>query len=138
MCSGRRKLFLSSRRTSIRRLPRPSELRDRLQGGFAGRVVGTFLHLQGIDRAMAIAAQAFTALIPLLVITSAATGLGQGRTVGDAIVRRFRLTGESASQVQLLFARPTATSVGVLSAVLLLFSAVSLIRRVQRMSRTIS
>lgn len=105
----------------------------RLWESFPGRCARSFLELQGIDRAMAIAAQAFTAIVPLLLLTSELSGSGETNGAAGAIIRRFHLTGESAQAVQEFFASPGGGSVGVLSAVLLLFSGVSFTRRVQRM-----
>jgi len=112
---------------------RIGELRARVERTFVGRCIGEFVGLGGLDRAMAIAAQAFTALIPLLLLISAIAPTGSRNAVADAIVRRFRLTGEAADEVQVLFAPAEAGAVGVLSLVLLVFSGVSLTRRVQRM-----
>ena len=47
--------------------------------------------IQGVDRAMAIAAQAFTALIPLLLLVSALAPTDSQDIVSDAIIRRFAL-----------------------------------------------
>lgn len=105
--------------------------RRRLEATFAGRCVATFLDLQGIDRAMALAAQAFTALIPLLLMVS--TLAGGGDVVPDALIRRFHLTGDGAHEVRVLFSGSGDGGTGALSAVLLVFSAVSLARRLQRM-----
>lgn len=113
-----------------RRVRRWSEL---LQASFLGRCAESFLGMQGLDRAMAIAAQAFTALVPLLLLASELSSGGNGNAAADAIVRRFHLTGESAQAVQEFFASPGGGSIGVLSAVILLFSGVSFTRRVQRM-----
>lgn len=100
---------------------------------FAGRCVRSFLDLQGIDRAMAVAAQAFTALIPLLLLTSALAPTNSRDLVARAVIRKFGLTGGSANAVEQLFASPGQGSVGVLSVVLLVFSGVSLSRRLQRL-----
>ncbi len=105
----------------------------RLRDSFPGRCIESFLELQGIDRAMAIAAQAFTALIPLLLLTSAIAPAKGGNAAAEALIRRFHLTGESAQVVQDVFARSGNGSIGVLSVLLLLFSGVSFARRVQRM-----
>jgi membrane protein len=105
----------------------------RLERTFPGRCAGSFLALQGIDRAMAIAAQAFTALIPLLILISALAPESQHDLVSDAVVRRFRLAGDAASAVQQLFAHPAGSSTGVLSVAILTFSGISLARRIQRM-----
>src|SRR6185503_875875 len=83
--------------------------------------------------AMALAAQAFTALIPLLLLTSAWVSADGGNAVADAMIRRFHLSGDGASAVTALFARQGDGTVGVLSVVLLVFSGVSLTRRLQRM-----
>lgn len=105
----------------------------RLWDSFAGRCARTFLAMQGIDRAMAIAAQAFTALIPLLLLASALSPRRDRNVAAEAMITRFHLTGESARVVQEVFSRPGGASIGVLSVVLLLFSGVSFTRRVQRM-----
>jgi membrane protein len=108
---------------------------DRRQWGrtIPGRCIQGFLELQGIDRAMAIAAQAFTALIPLLIVASAWTSESGGNAVADAMIRRFRLTGESADTVRQLFAGSGPAVTSALGVVVLVFSGVSLTRRLQRM-----
>lgn len=89
--------------------------------------------MQGIDRAMALSAQAFTALIPLLLVVSAISPSDSRELVSDAIIDRFELAGSAADAVEQLFARPGEGTIGVLSVVLLFFSGVSLTRRMQRM-----
>jgi membrane protein len=118
-----------------RRIPTAArtQVLGRLRDSFPGRCAASFLELQGIDRAMAIAAQAFTALVPLLLLVSALSPLQSDNAAARALINRFRLTGESARLVEEVFARPTPGSVGVMSFVLLLISGVSFTRRVQRM-----
>ena len=53
--------------------------------------------------------------------------------VSDVLVRKFHLGGSAADAVRTLFAHPAAASTGVFSVVLLIFSGVSLARRMQRM-----
>ncbi|MGY1733532.1 YhjD/YihY/BrkB family envelope integrity protein [Geodermatophilus sp. SYSU D01045] len=105
----------------------------RLATTFPGRCVAAFLEQRGIDRAMAVSAQAFTALIPLLLLVSLLAPGGDGPLVADIVIDRFRLTGAAAADVQKLFASAGDAGIGVLSVVLLVFSAVSLARRLQRM-----
>lgn len=105
--------------------------RRRVESTFVGRCLGTFLDLQGIDRAMALAAQAFTALIPLLLLVSTLAAGSDG--VAAALIRRFHLTGDGAQAVQVLFSGSGIGGTGALSVVLLVFSGVSLTRRLQRM-----
>ena len=108
-------------------------IRRRLETSFVGRCLGAFVVMQGVDRAMAIAAQAFTALIPLLLLVSALAPTDSQDIVSDAIIRRFALGGAAASAVRALFAHAPDTGTGVLSVVLLVFSGVSLTRRIQGM-----
>jgi membrane protein len=88
---------------------------------------------QGVDRAMVLASQAFTALIPLLILVSATVPTGSEDLVSDAFVRRFKLAGQAATAVREVFAHSGDGSTGVLSVLLLVFSGVSLARRLQRM-----
>jgi membrane protein len=82
---------------------------------------------------MALAAQALTALIPLLLVVSAVAPSDRRDLVSDAIITKFGLAGGAAQAVEQLFARPGDSAIGVLSLVLLVFSGVSLARRMQRM-----
>jgi membrane protein len=80
-----------------------------------------------------LASQAFTALIPLLLLVSAWSPADGRDVVSDSIVRRFRLAGGAADAVRQLFASPGIGATGVLSVFLLFFGGVSLARRMQRM-----
>jgi membrane protein len=108
-------------------------VRQLLRTSFVGRCVASFIDLQGIDRAMAIAAQSFTALIPLLLLVSALAPTDSQDVVADVIVERFVLSGDAARAVRTLFSHAPDTGIGVLSVVLLVFSGVSLTRRIQGM-----
>ena len=80
-----------------------------------------------------LASQAFTALIPLLLLVSAWSPAEDRDVVSDSIIRRFRLAGGAADAVRQLFASPGGGATGVLSVFLLFFSGVALTRRMQRM-----
>jgi uncharacterized BrkB/YihY/UPF0761 family membrane protein len=105
----------------------------RLEETFLGRCVRTFIVFQGVDRAMVIASQAFTALIPLLILSSALTPASDQDVVAEALVTRFGLSGDAAAAMDALFTPVEPGSVGVVSVLLLLVSGVSLTRRMQRM-----
>jgi membrane protein len=105
----------------------------RVRSSFPGRCLGSFLELQGIDRAMVLASQAFTALIPLLILASAFAPAGSQDAVANAIIRKFALAGEAASAVRTVFHHTGDGGTGTLSIVLLVFSGFSLTRRMQRM-----
>jgi membrane protein len=90
--------------------------------------------MQGLDRAMVIASQAFTTLIPLLILVSTLLPVGNGSALADGMIRRFNLSGSAADSVRQVFAHPESQgSIGALSVLLLIFSGVSLTRRLQRM-----
>jgi membrane protein len=109
-------------------------IRQRLEATFIGRCLGSFIALQGIDRAMVIASQALTALIPLLILVSTLAPADRRGGVSQLLIRRFDLRGNAADAVREVFARPAGgASIGVLSVVLLVFSGLSLARRMQRL-----
>jgi uncharacterized BrkB/YihY/UPF0761 family membrane protein len=105
----------------------------RLENTFPGRSVRQFVALQGLDRAVVLSSQAFTALIPLLILVTALAPADRRDVVAEAITRRFALEGDSSAAVEELFAHTGTGSTGVLSGFLLLFSGISLARRLQRM-----
>jgi membrane protein len=80
-----------------------------------------------------LASQAFTALIPLLLLASAWAPADDRDIVSDGIVRRFQLSGSAADAVRQLFAHPGSSATGLLSVFLLIASGISLTRRFQRM-----
>ncbi|HEU4947661.1 MAG TPA: YhjD/YihY/BrkB family envelope integrity protein [Kribbella sp.] len=82
---------------------------------------------------MVLASQAFTALIPLLILVSALAPVDEQNVVADALIHRFELEGDAAGAVEQVFAHSGEATTGVLSVVLLLFSGISLARRMQRM-----
>ena len=95
--------------------------------GFAG--------LQGFDRAVALAGQAFTALIPLLIVYAAVVSRASGQDFADQLIRVFHLTGNSAANVRQAFAPPgtVESQVSTLGALLLIVSALSFTRALQRL-----
>ncbi|NPD06118.1 hypothetical protein HN031_15670 [Nocardioides sp. zg-1308] len=104
---------------------------------FLGRSVLRFLRMAGIDRCIVLSSQAFTALIPLLILVASLAPVGEEDVVADSLVDKFALTGGSADAVEQLFSTPPGASSGVsvFSALLLLFSGVSFARRMQAMYR---
>jgi membrane protein len=103
----------------------------RLIAPFAERLAEVEL----FDRAVALASQAFVALIPLLVVAAALLPYGQRAGFADSIVQRFHLSGDSSAAVEQVFAQPadvesTLSAFGVL---LLVASALSFCRALQRL-----
>jgi membrane protein len=98
------------------------------------RSIALFVDMDGIDRSMALAAQAFTALIPLVIIIAVATQGGDGRSLADQIVDRFDLTGATADALRRGLASTNSAQGGLsaLSAFILVVSALSFTRALQR------
>jgi membrane protein len=114
-----------------------TDLARRFADSFLGRCVRRFIDITGIDRSMVLASQAFTAMIPLLILLAAWSPAGQQSVIGDGIIRKFHLEGDAAAAVTQLFAVPEAatSSLSGFSALLLVISGTSFTRRFQRMYR---
>jgi membrane protein len=97
--------------------------------------VARFLGVQGVDRAMALAAQAFSALIPLLIVYSAVVSRGEGSSFADALIDRFDLDGAAAQTVRQAFtsSQTVEDTVSFLGVFLLVISALSFARGMQRL-----
>ena len=61
-----------------------------------------FRLIDGRDRALVLAGQAFTTLIPLMIVSAGLVGARGGASLADNLVRRFRLNGGSADTVRAL------------------------------------
>jgi membrane protein len=110
---------------------------ERVGESFVGRCVRRFLSMSGIDCCIVLSSQAFTALIPLLILVSALAPAGEPDVVATTLITKFGLSGDSADAVAQLFHVPEGSSsnIGTFSALLVLFSGVSFTRRLQRMYR---
>jgi membrane protein len=100
---------------------------------FGERTLRRFLEVEGAQQATVLAAQAFTSLIPFLVV-AAAFGPGEG-DMGDRINDRFDLDGSAARSVDSLFndSGEVTGAVTWVSVIILVLSATSFTRALQRM-----
>jgi hypothetical protein len=91
--------------------------------------------VQLVDRAVALAGLAFTALVPLLIVYDAVVPTIHGRDFAADLTDRFELEGAAAESLrQALASRAEVTSsFSVLGAVLVVFSALSFARALQRL-----
>jgi uncharacterized BrkB/YihY/UPF0761 family membrane protein/uncharacterized membrane protein YvlD (DUF360 family) len=114
-----------------------TDLVRRFADSFLGRCVRRFMDMTGIDRSMVLASQAFTSLIPLLILIATWAPAGKENVIAESIIRKFHLEGDAAASVTQLFAIPesASSSVSTFSALLLLISGTSFTRRFQRMYR---
>jgi membrane protein len=100
---------------------------------FALRVLRRFLDVEGPQQATVISAQAFTSLIPFLVVGSAlAPGSGD---LADKIVDRFNLSGDAADSVAALFNTEgeVESAITWFSVLILVLATLSFTRAMQRM-----
>ncbi len=123
----------SGRESRVGRLARWAE------GTVVGDLLAEVRRTRLLDVAYTIAAQSFVALIPLvLVVTAAFLGRGDQAVVSRQLIDRFGLVGAARQAVQVLFETPGAGSGVYWFGILLsLYSAFSLSRRVARAYVTI-
>jgi membrane protein len=99
---------------------------------FVRRCIGRFVELEGFDRAMALAGQAFAALLPLLIVIGSLSPQG-GDDLSDALATRFRLDPGAADTLHSAVAQPPDPGIGAIGGFLLIVSALSFTRAMQRL-----
>jgi membrane protein len=94
-----------------------------------------FVAIQGVDRAMAVAAQAYSAFLPLMIVYASILPRADNEDFADVLVERFELSGATAQSVRQAFAPAGAveSSVTGLGLLLLLISTLSFTRGLQRL-----
>jgi membrane protein len=100
--------------------------------GIGKRSLARFVDLEGFDRSMALAGQAFAALLPLLIVIGAASPAG-GDDLADTLIERFDLSGNAAETLRDAVDHPPETGLSVVGVVLLVISALSFTRAMQRL-----
>lgn len=103
--------------------------------GFVGDCVELFLELQGVDRALALAAQAFSALFPILIIVASFGAGGRGDDIASDLIDRLELSGGAADAVRDAFAAPDEVkgSVTIIGLFIAVFAALAFARALQRL-----
>lgn len=98
------------------------------------RTLARFIELEAFDRAMALAGQAFAALLPLLIVVAAISPTG-AHDLADSMIGYFDLSGPAANIVRESVAQPPAMQDGVslAGAFVLLLSGLSFTRALQRL-----
>lgn len=109
-------------------------LHRRYQHTLAVQAVDVFVRIDGRDRILMLAGQAFIAVIPILIVVATISGADGSSGVGTYLVNRFALEGSAEESVRLLFDRPPDAAAGLtlVSLVVLLFSTNSFARSLQR------
>jgi membrane protein len=106
----------------------------RAQTSLPVRSLRRFVSINGRDRTLVLGGQAFTTIIPLLIVVAAAASSKGPTAVADRLADRFHVTGTSAEAIRTLFERPpgAAGSITIIGLVFLAFSLLSLTRSLQR------
>jgi membrane protein len=99
---------------------------------FGRRCLGRFVELEGFDRAMALAGQAFAALLPLLIVIASVSPTS-GDDLSDTLSRRFKLSAGAENALHQAVAQPPDPGLGALGVFLLVVSALSFTRAMQRL-----
>lgn len=107
-----------------------------------GKPIGAWLErlagMQFVERSVTIGAQAFAALIPLMIVYSAVVPIADARGFAQRLIDKLKLTGAAAESVRQAIA-PSGTvaeGVSVFSFLLLIAAALSFARALQRMYET--
>jgi membrane protein len=113
---------------------RRAQLLLRAESSLPVRCLRRFAAISGRDRALVLGGQAFTTIIPLLIVVAAAASRQGPTALADRLANRFHVTGESAQAIRTLFERPPGATgtVTIAGLVVLVFSLMSLTRSLQR------
>jgi membrane protein len=101
---------------------------------FPVRCLRRYRAIGGRDRALGLGGQAFTTVIPLLIVVSATASARDSSALADRLAARFHVTGSSARAIRTLFERPPGATgaITITGLAVLLLSLVSFTRSLQR------
>jgi membrane protein len=104
------------------------------QNGLPGRILGRLIEVQFLDRTVILAAQGFSAILPLFIVVSSISPHPGGDSPATILVGKLGLGGAEVSSLQTAVAPPPSSraSIGVLGVVLALLTATSFARALQR------
>jgi membrane protein len=111
-----------------------ADLVARTDSSLPVRCLRRFAAIDGRNRALVLGGQAFTTLIPLLIVVAAAASRQSPTALADRVATRFHVTGSSAQAIRTLFERPPGATgaITIAGVIVTLFSVLSLIRSMQR------
>ncbi len=106
---------------------------ERHEGTLVLRVFRRMVAINGYDRALALSAQAFVGVVPMLVVISALAPDPVRRSAGPALVADLGLSGDAATAMAALVDQPPgAETITILGGVLLVVSVLGFTRALQR------
>ena len=91
-----------------------------------------FFDLELLDRSFALAAQAFVALLPLVIVVVSAFVTDSADTIANSIGDRFGLDDAARTALRVLFDHPGTAAISWTAILISLLSAFSLSRRLAR------
>ena len=105
-----------------------------VQTGLPGQILGRLVEVRFLDRSVILAAQAFSAILPLFIVVATISPKPGGDSPAAFMARRLGLAPEDVSSLQSVVAPPPSarTSIGVVGVVLALLTATSFARALQR------
>ncbi|UGQ12611.1 YihY/virulence factor BrkB family protein [Yinghuangia sp. ASG 101] len=104
-----------------------------LKGGFVGRCTARAFEIQITDRMLALAAQAFLALLPLVIVVAAAAPDSVTDGLVDVLRKHVGLSGGSTTQnIEVIAEATDEAGVTVVGSLLVLLAATSFSRALQR------
>jgi membrane protein len=106
--------------------------RGRFEASYPGAVVRRFFGLELLDRSFALAAQAFVALLPLVIVVVSAFVTDSAEAIANSIGDRFGLDVAARAALRVLFEHPGTAAISWLAILISLLSAFSLSRRLAR------
>ena len=102
------------------------------EASYPGAVVRRFFGLELLDRSFALAAQAFVALLPLVIVAVSAFVTDSATTISNSIGDRFGLDAAARTALFVLFEHPGTAAISWVAILISLLSAFSLSRRLAR------
>lgn len=107
-------------------------MRDWFLRSYPYAVLRRFFDLELLDRSFALAAQAFVALLPLVIVIVAAFVTDSATVIADSIGDRFALDAAARQALRVLFDHPGTAAFSWVAILISLLSAFSLSRRLAR------
>ncbi|KHL18338.1 membrane protein [Mumia flava] len=115
-------------------------VREGVEATFIGACMRRMYGIDGRNRAVTLAGQAFVGFIPLMIVVASFWPLrGDDEDVGDNIIDGLDLTGSTADAVEMLFGSPPSASGGItlIGYIILIMSLSSFSRSMQRLFEAI-
>jgi membrane protein len=112
-------------------------LRAWLEASYFTAVVRRFFALELLDKSFALAAQAFVALLPLVIVTVSVVITDSAEAIANSLGDRFGLDEAARTALRVLFDHPGVAAISWLAILMSLLSAFSLSRRLARVYASI-